>query len=152
MKTFFSFFLVGLNFGTSFFFTEGTSSVISNVGALPKLSSLPPITLTPPDPEPNDIELTLPEDLPSMLSVSNSLSSIIPDVFVESEVGCADGAFSTPAAFISLIASAAASFTSLAPSPVIIRALSITSEGISQETPFAIEAKPVIAVALTLES
>ena len=59
---------------------------------------------------------------------------------------------SIPALFISFIASAAASFTSLEPSPVIINARSITSAGISHDTPLASEASAVIAAALTLDS
>ena len=74
-------------------------------------------------------------------------------MFVDSvAVWLLEGTFSTPAEFISFIASAAASFTSLDPSPVIINARSITSEGISHDTPLAIDARPVIAVALTRES
>ena len=59
---------------------------------------------------------------------------------------------STPAPLISFIASAAASRTSLDPSPVRIRARSMTSGGISHETPLASEAKAMIAVALIRES
>ena len=94
------------------------------------------------------------ELFPSILSVSNSLSSIEPlfSLFFVSEVGSNWGFLLTPASFISFIASAAASFTSLEPSPVRIRAWSITSGGISQETPLAIDDNAVIAVALILES
>ena len=125
----------GLNFGTSLstalnctgYFSssnEGMSLDISNVGALLIQDASPPITFTPPEPLPSDSEPMLLELVPSILSVSNSLSSIQPlfsDTFL-SELGLNCGFLSTPASFISLIASAAASFTSLEPSPVIISA------------------------------
>ena len=112
------------------------------------------MTLTPPDPLPNAIDPILPEDVPNILSVSSSVNSIelVFLLILLWLCGVPCVVFSTPASVISFIASAAASRTTLEPSPVMISARSITSGGISQETPFEIEARAVIAVALILES
>ena len=133
---------------------EGTVSDISKVVLLLATCSFPPIILTPPEPEPKDRDPILPPSLPSILSVSNSASSMLLLVCGTSGVlaGLNCGVLSTPASVISFIASAAASRTSFDPSPVRINARSITSGGISHETPLAIEDRARIAVALTRES